>query len=240
MKTILITEGQYSRLLEYHHAYDNVLEQDARNIVNAACKAWSKNGGMDWFDSRYGDKVFLFSYDIESLGSTIGVNVWRANDCAYDAYSRSVLIGSYYLDDAVNGDGYKHLLQLVYHELGHMTNVIKSDSVISQTKVDFNKPLWLSMSEDDYKEISRNIYMFYTRELKARCFESTMFMREHPNATIQDLYNDRCSNITKMRKFIAELNQLRDMEGNEAAKDIMIGLCSQMKGKLRLSNTKGV
>lgn len=193
-KRINIRESQYKRVLrEYHHAYGNGLEQDAENIANIAIDMYSKHNGQK-----------ISPYHIESLDVDIEIRLVNGYVCACsrDGDFINVAIGN--IEDALQGDKMQRLVSLIYHELGHLTNTVKSDFSLGETDIDFKTPLFLGMNDDEYKQMQTILYRFYTREMKARCFETAMFLKKNtnPNITIQDVYNDRCSDITLMRGFI--------------------------------------
>lgn len=59
------------------------------------------------------------------------------------------------------------------------------------------------------------MYRFNTRELKARCFETKMFLMKNKNVTLKDVYDNRCSDLTLMGDFIKELETIYN-EGEES------------------------
>ena len=209
MKKININENQYSTLLEYHHAYGKGLEQDAENIAYIA---------TDMFKNNYG----LKTYYIQSLDKKIDVKLVDSSICACDNYGEFIQISKKYTEEAISSNDIQRLSSLIYHELGHLTNILKCNDNkewfnTSQTRKDFTDPLFLFLDTADYEKIMTMLYRFHSRELKARCFETTMFLKKNknPNITIQDIYNDRCSDITMMREFLSLLKQ-GEIEGPES------------------------
>ena len=208
MKKININENQYNMILEYHHAYGNGLEDDAEKIAYIA---------VDMVKRGYSIKT----YYINSLDKKITVKLGDT-DCFCDNYGEFIVVGRKFAEEAISSNDIQRLSSLIYHELGHLTNVVKSNDGkrffnSSQTRRDFINPLFLFLDNNDERDITHILYRFHYRELRARCFETTMFLKKNKNKniTIQDIYNDRCSDITLMRGFIKLLEQ-GEIEGPES------------------------
>lgn len=195
---LILKEEQFNRAIikEYHHAYGNGLEQDAENIAQIA---------IDMDKRNYGVK----KYHIKSLDVLIDIKLVDSKVCGCSNYGDYIQIGKMYADEAIETKNTQRLSSLIYHELGHLVNFIKSNFSHGQTKRDFLNPLFLHLSDEEYKDIQVILYRFHTRELKARCFETVMFLKKNrdPNISIEDIYKDRCSDIYMMRGFINLLKQ---------------------------------
>lgn len=215
-----LTESEVERIVlkEAHHALDSGLISAALNITS-----WllSLNTDSPYLTQQY--KVF----DCGVVGRT-NIMIWRGDQCAYDAGAGCIKVGA----DLVKRGNKKELASMIFHELGHKVNHVKSDSA-SQLKKDFENPLLLSMKETDYKEICRDIYRFHSRELKARCFEATMWLKKSMEAndkmpTLDEYYSARCTDINMMKNFISQLKQIAsEGEDGESAK-IIDGLYREM------------
>lgn len=186
-----------SLLYEYHHAYDNGLYQDAINIGNEIIK----NRINGWNDENTPIK-----YETNSFGEEIIINIYLtdSNVNQYHAYS-AIKISKQTVDDAIETNDNSRLLSAIYHELGHMTNVKKSNDNLSQIRTDLYEPLFIKLPQEEYRNMTKILYRFRKSEMKARCFETTMLLRQNPNLSLQDVYDNRCSNITLMRNFIQYL-----------------------------------
>lgn len=200
IKKVHINESQYNRLLiEYHHAYGNGLDEDAENIAMIAMK-------------KYKERLSNISptrYHIKEFGITIYIRLVNGRVCACSNYGDFINVGIENIKEAIESNDIQRLASLIYHELGHLTNIVKSDYSRSETKEDFRVPLFLHLNDEEYRDMQIILYRFHDREMKARCFETTMFLKKNknPNITIQDVYNDRCSDIAMMRGLIKMLEQ---------------------------------
>lgn len=231
MKRININEIQYRKLLnEFHHSYDNGLQDAAIEIANKACELYSNDySGFRKLCSYYGVDGELseipFRYDVSNIvGEELVLTIfcWSLpHNLAFVPEWRKLYIGRGEIHDAIESGDMTKLVQQIYHELGHMINFVSAErnkpSYIpnSQSRRDFSTPLFLRMDDEMYRKMSRLVYKFLSGELKARCFETTMFLKMNRgrNITLQDVYNDRCSGITDMRKFMNILEKV--YEGGE-------------------------
>ena len=215
-------------LLEYHHTYDNGLMQDAENIADIAIgiiKTFLDGGTspeqireyLNSYEAKPSFKRGILSmgynrlskpYKIDTLGISTRIYVVLITTCA-DIKGKFVAVNFDTVLDAINTDNNQVISSAIYHELGHLTNSSKSGFDQSQTSIDFKTPLFLSLDEDEYKKVTKALYRFHMRELKARCFETKMFLEKNKNEdiTIQDIYDNRCSDITLMREFIEMLKK---------------------------------
>lgn len=218
---VILNENQFNRVIlkEYHHAYGNGLEQDAENIAQIAIGIYNdyiRNPfNADTFSQikNYGQRP----YHVQSLDVNLKVKLVGGSVSGCDRWGEYIAVSYDSVEDAVKNNHMQRLVSVIYHELGHLTNGVKSDYARSEADRDFKTPLFLDMNDEDYKQIQTILYRFYSRELKARCFETTMFLKKNtnPNITIQDVYNDRCSDITMMRGFIKML-QIGAQEGPQS------------------------
>lgn len=216
MKKILINEGQYKILNEYHHAYDNGLQNDAVEIANEVCelvkKGWTKYMQMQ-FDSDY-KLSSPYTYTLKCFGESKKLYVYAWNEpeaCAY-VYPNKLYIGTQVINDSLENGNKEYLVQSIYHELGHLTNGVYGG--YSQGNRDFKKPTFFKIKNDKlYQKITKCLYRFLSRELKARCFETTMFLKNNMNRniTIQDVYDNRCSDISMMRRFVKTLKRISSL-----------------------------
>jgi hypothetical protein len=103
-----------------------------------------------------------------------------------------------------------------------MTNLYKGGR--GETNKDFETPSLFSIDEDTYKYVSKNLYLFQSREMKARCFETTMYLKEQSKdrkVMLKDVYSNRCSGIEEMNKFLLFLMIIaREGEDGKNAKVI--------------------
>lgn len=195
----IIKEAINTYLFEYHHSGNNDLYNDTINIGKKIVEYFKK--GWD------GKTPYIYkslSFD-ETNYKTIYVYLTDSDVSQYEVWS-TIKISKSLVEDAINSNSYQRLLSAIYHELGHMVNLVKSNSLY-QAKKDINSPLLLKMNNDKYKEISKILYRFNLRELKARCFETEMFLKQsgNKNITIKEVYDNRCSDITLMRNFLTYL-----------------------------------
>lgn len=192
----LIKETVKRILKEYHHANDDDnLQQKVIDTVNAirdkknsvlACGYLSK----DWSEKD------IFNFVVK-----------KGENCTYDSARDVIFVGDALIEEINSMDGYRRLASLLFHEIGHRINFIKSGHSIKEISKDFEMP-WFpsSISQEEDKKLLRYIYRFNTRELKARCFETTMFLKQSdPLPSLKELYADRCTDIDMMREFISML-----------------------------------
>lgn len=212
-------------LKEYHHAYDNGLATACLEIAKFVCYIVSEG----W--SPLDEKDFPFETD--AIGEKIELTIRLAQGDFFGYRPYAVLyVGYDVINETLESGSLQRLSSLIYHELGHMTNVVKSDST-REVQKDFDMPLFLGMKDDEYKELSQMIYRFYTREMKARCFETTMFLKQNVgrNITLQEIYDDRCSDITMMRRFIAKLSDLANSGEENDTMKIISSFFNRIYGK---------
>lgn len=244
MKTIKINESQFVKYFinEYHHAYGNGLEQDAENIANMLCERYS-NGWRAYLNVSNGNSSGSpISYQTFAFGNEMYISIYLTtlNNSFYIPRSvNTIVIGEQRVIDAMESNNIQKLASSIYHELGHMTNVVKSDK-LSQIDKDFKTPLFFKMNEKDYQDIEHILYRFHSRELKSRCFETTMFLRQNndANITIQDVYNNRCSDITLMREFVNYLKLIASQGKNSDNAYIITDLFRDTYGNMMNINTR--
>lgn len=145
--------------------------------------------------------------------------------CAYIPNTNTVSIGIERITNAAQNNDIRRLASLIFHEMGHQVNVVKSNKAASEIVSDFEKPFFFKMPDNEYKDTLSTIYIFYTRELKARCFEATMFLKQSDVLpSLEEYYSDRCTDITRMKNFIERLenaaNQGKDGPDAHLIKDI--------------------
>jgi len=216
-----LNEDQFNRVIlkEYHHAYGNGLEQDAENIAQIAIGIYNDYIRNPYHAETLGQikSIGERRYHVQALDVDLKVKLVEGYVSGCDCYGEYIAVSYGGVEDAVNNNHMQRLVSVIYHELGHLTNGVKSDFAYGEMERDFKTPLFLKMSDDEYRQIQTILYRFYTRELKARCFETTMFLKKNnnPNITIQDVYNDRCSDIAMMRGFI-KLLEIGAKEGPDS------------------------
>jgi len=247
MKKIKINESQLNKFFinEYHHAYGNGLEQDAENIANMLCERYS-NGWRAYLnvDNGYSSGSPI-SYQTLAFGNEMYISIFLTtldNSFYVPRQVNTIVIGEQRVIDAIESNDMQMLASSIYHELGHMTNVVKSDNKLSQIKKDFKIPLFLKMNQQDYQDVVHILYRFHSRELKARCFETTMYLRKNnnPNITIQDVYNNRCSDITIMRGFVNYLKSIASQGENGENAYIMNDLFKDTYGNRMSYHARGM
>lgn len=225
--------------LEFHHAMDNGLEGDARNICKIAVGMY-KDDLVDPYSAMPTSAEYSRSYESRALG--VRVLIWLSDQMSATVYQapNKLYIPTSKVEDALRSRDLSELTQLVYHELGHMTNFTKASN-INQTSLDFNPPMFLDASDSEYNRLHKVLYRFQTREMKARCFETRMFLRNNQGnlPSIEEVYSNRCSDISMMRDFLDELHEIAE-EGEKSPKSYIIKSLSRdtwMKNRLdRKSN----
>jgi hypothetical protein len=193
----LIDSIKEAILLEYHHAYagDNILDmvnQITNYIINNKKDIQNRLQKEQSFNIRLDNEI-----NIEFNNAIQGT--------AYNPNTDTIIVS----EDLLN-NSFQSLSSLIYHELGHRTNYIKSNKNIGELNRDFNKPSFFNMQdEEQYKDILKTIYSFQTRELKARCFETTMFLNNtNHKIPLEQLYSERCTNIYNMKLFIEYIQNI--------------------------------
>jgi hypothetical protein len=244
MKIIKVNESQFSKCFinEYHHAYGNGLEKDAENIANMLCDYYSR-GWKAYLDVNNGHTSgFPISYQTSALGNEMYISIFLTTlDCSFYVTNAIIVIDENTVVDAIKSKNIQKLTSYIYHELGHMTNVIKSNNV-NQAKKDFETPSFFKMNNQEYQDARYILYRFHTRELKARCFETTMFLKHNnnPNITIQDIYNNRCSDITVMKEFVYHLKNIASQGKNGDDSYIINDLFKETCGKKLDAHTRDI
>lgn len=193
-------------LREYHHGYNNLLIKDAEDIcdyiINQIIKNdWKPKGGWKFFPIK----------TFKCEGESFDVNIFLVDSLVSCFEVPDKLRISYPLAlEAIENNDSQKLVSAIYHELGHMANYMWSDKT-TQLMRDFHTPLFLKLDNDMYNNMSRILYRFLMRELRARCFETTMYLRKSKrNVTLKEIYDSRCSDITMMEKFITFLRQINE------------------------------
>ena len=211
-------------LFEYHHVYDNGLYNDALNISNEVInnfkKGWTGKYPIKYRSSSFSNNEYIiYVYLIDS-------DVSR-----FEAWS-TIRISKSLVEDAINTSNSQKLLSIIYHELGHMVNLTKSNS-LGQIRKDIYVPLMLGIKDTDYMRISKILYRFNINEMKARCFETAMYIRQNidKNISIKDVYDNRCSDITLMRDFVNYLHNCSIKELNDNDKIIINSLYDSLYNK---------
>ena len=204
----VITESKKSNgktINETHHSYDDGLQDTAINIAKQLL-----------------DKPDLFLTRKQMMIDNINVLLVKGNVCSYDSSYNNLQIGEERFNQCVEENDLRRLSSIIYHELGHKTNYEKSGNNYNQLKKDFETPLFLKLSDEEYKSALNMIYRFQTRELKARCFEATMFLKQSDTLpSLDEFYNDRCTDINGMKKFIDKLTNItQDDKESEMIKEL--------------------
>lgn len=196
-----------SNINEWHHAMDNGLKQDAENIVKKL---------FDMYNEGY--KLPYFSYNVQSLKRSMGVDTMsEVTSTAFNTYTGALCVNKYELSNAVsNGqEGFQRLASLIYHELGHAVNYYNamknSGNYEKEAGMDIKTPIFGNADKKTYEWLRHSLYRFQKRELKARCFEATEFLNTAVKpVTLQELYNNRCTDITLMRQFVDYLSNIQN------------------------------
>lgn len=205
-----IKESELVKIIinEIHHAFNDGLLNICHNIA-------------EYFISN-SDKIRVNYSKIFNCGELFGDVVFivkKGDNCGYDPAYGNVWLG---IDTILNSDT-QRLSSLIYHEMGHNVNHTKSDTS-SELRRDFESPMFLKMKNDKYKDTLKKIYRFQTRELKARCFEATMWLkRSNKKPSLEEYYSDRCTDINMMKSFLNELNSLTEENDNYDIIDSLYG-----------------
>ena len=245
MKKININESQYNGLLrEYHHSYDEGLQNNAIEISNKACELFKAKDNLfralvPQYDAEYSlsNTPFLYQLDCFKKPVTIRVYAWSLGDkLAYVPRYNSLYIGVDVIKNAIETNDNTKLIQQVYHELGHLTNNIFADETDSdkplylrrnsQSQRDFSTPIFAKVqNQTTYENLRKTLYLFLSNEMKARCFETAMYIKEMnkqgKRISLEDVYNDRCSGIAKMKNFIKVLKILEEKGENKDTYNII-------------------
>lgn len=214
-----------SNINEWHHAMDNGLKQDAENIVRKLFDMYNK-----------GNKLPYFSYNVQSLKRSMGVDTMsEVTSTAFNTYTGALCVNKYELsNDVSNGQqGFQRLASLIYHELGHAVNyynVMKNGgNYEKEAGMDIKTPIFGNADRKTYEWLRHSLYRFQKRELKARCFETTEFLNAAVKpVTLQELYNNRCTDITLMRQFVKYLSSI---QSDSDASYIINDLYKEITGK---------
>lgn len=210
-----------NKLNEYHHSFDNGLYQDAINIGEKILDLRSKN----W------NSMNSFTYKLSSLTLdknepfNISVSLVDGNVSQFHAW-RQIKISKTLVDDILNqGKSKDKLFAAIFHELGHLITLNKANS-LSVLSPDFKNPLMLKMSDENYKNLTKILYRFRKNEMDARCFETSMFLKQNidNNISLKELYDNRCSDITMMQNFVNYLFKLSNNIVNNDDKYTIDGL----------------
>lgn len=207
MRQIHINEAAMPLIIEYHHAMDDGLYKLADEIANHLVdnaeryeeilrKRMSPELYTKWFGTENNDNVI----------DGVAVTVTGGTVSFAEPTKKSIYVS---INDVESRD-VRRIASIVYHEIGHCVNVAKADSV-SQGMKDFESPLFLDIKYGEYQRLLNEIYRFYTRELKARCFEATMWLRKSREVpSLEEYYGHRCTGISSMRAFINELEGMSE------------------------------
>ena len=181
MKTIKINEMQYRHLLgEHHHSFDEGLQDVSQEIARRLCSKYEKLSDGLLYDNVV-DAFYqpIRAFDCDNWSYRIPVKVYDG-ECTMLEFPNNLIVGIEEIRKAVENNNTDYLSQLIYHEMGHLVNMKKSydfHGMTKNSKKDFLTPLYLGMDNDEYKKIDRILYRFQARELRARCFETTMFIK---------------------------------------------------------------
>lgn len=232
---VVLFIGMEKRMIyEFHHAMGGELERDADNIANIAIsiiKQCFDNGFSVQDIEDYLDEnpiSFNFSgslnqahslrkrYHIKALDLDTTVYIAKGDTLLTNSRCNVILVSFNRVLETIETGDYQALSSLIYHELGHATNIVKSDFSDSEIVADFKKPMFLGLDDDEYKTLHKMLYRFHMREMKARCFETKMFLNKNRNQyiPIKDVYGSRCSDITLMREFVNLLKRGAEMGPN--------------------------
>ena len=230
MKTIKINEMQYRHLLgEHHHSFDEGLQDVSQEIARRLCSKYEKLSDGLLYDNVV-DAFYqpIRAFDCDNWSYRIPVKVYDG-ECTMLEFPNNLIVGIEEIRKAVENNNTDYLSQLIYHEMGHLVNMKKSydfHGMTKNSKKDFLTPLYLGMDNDEYKKIDRILYRFQARELRARCFETTMFIKlnRDKGITLQDVYDNRCSDITMMRNFVDTLKGIAQAGEENDTQKIISGL----------------
>lgn len=206
VKTIRLTERQLTEMIrneirtvlnEYHHAND---DDDIQKKCEDTAMYMMDNYGEILHNGRTNPK------DDSIMNVLICKKI--PDGCFFDPNTQTVHVGYNVLLNCVIDNDVRRLASSIYHEIGHKTNLVKSDRQ-SQITADIKPPLMISFDDDIYKAYCKVLYRFNMREMKARCFEATMFLKQSDTLpTLEEYYGDRCTDITMMRQFIEHIRQM--------------------------------
>lgn len=205
-KTIRLTERHLTEMVrneirtvlnEYHHAND---DGDIQKKCEDTARYMIDNYGEILHNGRTNPKDDFILY--------VRICKEIPDDCYFDPNTQTVHVGYNALLRCAKDNDVRRLASFLYHELGHKTNFVKSDRQ-SQIKADIKPPLMISFDDEIYKAYAKVLYRFNMREMKARCFEATMFLKQSDMLpTLEEYYGDRCTDITMMRQFIEHIRQM--------------------------------
>lgn len=185
---------------EYHHSND---EDNLQQMCVNTARYLIDNCGEVMF------KGYVEGVD----GKMVGVTVIKdhskeASFAAYDPTTGVVHVGDKTIMKCAESNDVRRLASLIYHEFGHQTNHIKSNSA-REIQKDVYTPMFIEFGQDVYEAYSKVLYRFNDREMKARCFEATMFLKQSETLpSLEEYYSDRCTDVRMMRQFIGMLKNM--------------------------------
>lgn len=195
---VIIKEAVRKSLLEFHHGSNNDLYDDCIDIANTVVDGYKKNG------KSFKKEILCGSLD----DTTILIVICGGDNCAYDFSANIIYIG----EDILKEGDFSYLVQLIYHELGHCLNYTFSGGK-DRLRADTRPSLFLHLDKPEYENMLKVLYRFNLREMKARCFEATAYLRRYTESndgkvpSIKEYYNNRCTDIKMMYDFIKEVEE---------------------------------
>lgn len=232
--SVLNETVEKKKLLEYHHAVGGSLETDADEILKIVLDMY-KIDLVDYSNQLPTASGYRRIYRSNNFRRPILIFLSdKLNCCMYNASNNAIYISTSRIKDALMSRDHSKLKQAIFHELGHMVNYTKADTA-SVLRHDFKMPLFLGNSEDEYERLSHVLYRFQGCEMRARCFETRMFLKNHVGniPSLQEVYDNRCSDITLMSNFIDELRQIAKDGENSKNASIMKSLSRDTWAKNR-------
>lgn len=209
-------------LKEYHHGYNDALMNDAKNICKMAVRYYLQ--GSKGFDYQ------LAAFPAQEGEHRLKVRISQRAVSCYIPTEHAIEIPIEKMQNAIKANNFQSLLSIIYHELGHLANYLLSGRNMHQMQKNIKSITLASCSEDFYRNINRILYRFQSREMKARCFETAMYLEQsnNPNITIQEIYDNRCSDLTLMRKFLLYIKSAKSsspLEQVAVIKELFRDMC---------------
>lgn len=203
----IITETINRFLLrEYHHTTDNGLIDDC-NLIYDRIKYL-----VEHYIDEYSDDFFRKGIvELPSLGERFIVCLTdNLKGAALDGIRKYIYINKTEAAQSLKNDKVrKEVFSNIYHELGHWIQIQKSDR-LAVTQTSFSRPYFKKLNAEKYQNITRKLYCFHDRELKARFYGTYMWLKQHngENISIQDVYDSYACRLTLMRETLSMLNDI--------------------------------
>jgi len=213
-------------LREYHHSFGNGLEQDAENILNIIFEYVQKHNfnlqNLNSFDLfMYDGQITISRYYVKDLNVNLNIRIDTRKEMLNNSTFGfkpipAINVGFGLVEKAMNDKNYvNELVSIIYHEIGHSVNYTKSNNKNLMSK-SFKNPIFSDLSNDSYQQLIKLMYCFHRREMWARCFQTTLYLKKQGNKKIpiQDVYDNFCSRISEMKKFLGILEKIKNKGEN--------------------------